>query len=83
MSDEDARRWAKRESAELEKVPNSEEVRTPVNGHGAVFFPAQSTEAICQHIYDLGAKRIADTRDQHVSNDPTLYLIFGDYKHPR
>jgi hypothetical protein len=37
-------------------IPNSEETRTPQGGYGAVFFPAQSTEAIEQHFSDLGAK---------------------------
>jgi hypothetical protein len=55
MTSEDARRWAEREEAEIEKIPNSEEVRTPVSGYGAVFFPAQITEAIEQHFNDLGA----------------------------
>ena len=32
MTGEDARRWAKREDSEIEKVPNSEEVRTDVSG---------------------------------------------------
>jgi hypothetical protein len=40
MTDEDAARWAKREGAEIEQVPNSGEVRTAVTGYGAVFFPA-------------------------------------------
>jgi hypothetical protein len=56
MTDEDARRWADREGADIERVPNSEEARTAVSGYGAVFFPAQSTEAIRQHFDDLGAK---------------------------
>ena len=55
MTEDDARRWAAKESAELEKIPNSEEARTAVSGYGAVFFPAQSTEAIAQHFDDLGA----------------------------
>jgi hypothetical protein len=46
MTEEDATRWAKREGAEIEKVPNSDEVRTAVSGYGAVFSPAQSTDAI-------------------------------------
>lgn len=50
------RRRAARESAEIEKVPNSEEVRTAVSGYGVVFIPAQSTEAIANHFVDLGAK---------------------------
>jgi hypothetical protein len=56
MTDEDVKRWAQRREAEIEKVPNSIEVRTAVSGYGAVFFPAQSTEAIEQHFTDLGAK---------------------------
>lgn len=40
MTDEDARRWAETEGAEIEKVPGSEEVRTEVPGHGAMFFHA-------------------------------------------
>lgn len=32
MTDESAREWAEREGAELEKVPNSVEVRTDVDG---------------------------------------------------
>ena len=60
MSDEDAKRWAIREEAQIEKIPNSEEVRTAVSGYGAVFFPAQSTDAIEQHFTDLGAKREDD-----------------------
>lgn len=56
MTVEDAKRWAKQESAEIEQIPNSEEIRTDVSGRGAVFFPAQSTEAIEQHFTDLGAK---------------------------
>jgi hypothetical protein len=56
MTDEDARRRAKREGAEIEKVPNSEEDRTTVSGYGAVFFSAQSTKAIEQHFDDLGAR---------------------------
>ena len=54
MTEEDAHRWAAREGAEIENVPNSEEIRTPVSGYGAVFFPAQSTNAIEQHFTDLG-----------------------------
>jgi hypothetical protein len=57
MTDEHANRWAERERAEIEKVPNSDEIRTPVSGRGAVFFLAQSTEAIEQHFADLGARR--------------------------
>jgi len=57
MTEDDARRWAAKEHAEIEKIPNSEEIRTAVSGYGAVFFPAQSTEAISQHFDDLGAKR--------------------------
>ena len=60
MTEDDARRWASRESAELEKIPNSEEARSAVSGYGAVFFPAQSTDAIEQHFTDLGAKREDD-----------------------
>lgn len=56
MTEDDARQWAARESAEIEKIPNSEEVRTAMSGYGAVFFPAQSNEAIEQHFTDLGAK---------------------------
>ena len=56
MTEDDACRWAARESVELEKVPNSGEARNTVSGFGAVFFPAQSTEAISQHFDDLGAK---------------------------
>jgi hypothetical protein len=56
MTDDDARRWAAREGAEIEKVPNSEEARTAVSGYGAVFFPAQSTESIEHHFDDLGAR---------------------------
>ena len=55
MTEDDARQWASRGSAEIEKVPNSEEVRNAVSGYGAVFFPAQSTKAIEQHFDDLGA----------------------------
>jgi hypothetical protein len=58
MTEKGAKRWAEHEGAELERVPNSEEIRTPVGGHGAVFFPAQSTEAICQHFTDLGVKPV-------------------------
>jgi hypothetical protein len=56
MTEEDARKLSEREGTELERVPNSEEIRTPVSGYGAVFFPAQSTGAICQHFDDLGAR---------------------------
>jgi hypothetical protein len=56
MSEDDASRWTARDDAEVEKVPKSEETRTPVSGYGAVFFPAQSTGANEQHFDDLGAK---------------------------
>jgi len=56
MTDENARQWAAKEGAEIEKVPNTEEVTTDVSGRGAVFFPARSTEAIENHFVDLGAK---------------------------
>jgi hypothetical protein len=36
MTEEDARRWSDKEGAKIEKVPNSEEIRTPVSGYGAV-----------------------------------------------
>ncbi len=60
MTEDDACQWAARASAELEKVPNSEEARTAVSGYGALFFPAQSTEAIEQHFDDLGARSEGD-----------------------
>jgi hypothetical protein len=56
MTEVDARRWAAKVGAEIDKVPGSEEVRTEVGGYGAVFFPAQSTGAIERHFSDLGAK---------------------------
>jgi hypothetical protein len=62
MTDQDARRWSARESAEIEKVPNSEEARTAVSGYGAVFFLGQSTQAIVQHFDDLGAREVSEKR---------------------
>jgi hypothetical protein len=56
MTEEGARRWAEREQAKIEKISNSGEVRTAVNGYGALFFPAQSALAVEQHFDDLGAK---------------------------
>lgn len=56
MTDEDARAWAAKEGAEIENMPNSEEFRTDVSGHGAVFFPAHSTGAIFQHLDDPGRR---------------------------
>lgn len=55
MTEDDARRWAAAEGADLEKVPGSEEARIAPSGCGAEFFPAQSTEAIKRHFVDLGA----------------------------
>ena len=56
ITDEDAKRWRTREKAQIEKLPSADAVRTAVGGYGAVFFPAQSTEAIEQPFADLGAK---------------------------
>ena len=36
MDNDQAKEWAAKEGAEIEKVPGSEEVRIPVSGHGAV-----------------------------------------------
>jgi len=69
MTDDDAKRSALREQAAIEKVPNSEEVRTSVTGYGAVFFPAQSTNAIEQHFDDLGARPEEDG-----DSNPRSYL---------
>lgn len=55
MTEDAARQWTTKENAEVEKVPGSEEARTPVSGYGVVFFPAQSMAAIEQHFEDLGA----------------------------
>jgi hypothetical protein len=54
--EEDAKPWAEKEGAEIEKIPCSEEVRTGVRGKGAMLFHAYSTGAIEQHFTDLGAK---------------------------
>ena len=63
MTDEDAKQWAEKEGAELEKVPGSDKVRSDAWGQGAVFSSAQSTGAIEQHFADLGAKLRHDHRN--------------------